>query len=76
MMNSINILLIIFFISCVIIYNTAYKKGRKKGSEENYQRGYKNGIIHVEDEIRECCKLPDKEILKRVKNIWLKIFFF
>ena len=69
MSESIIILLVIFFISCKLIYNAAYKKGLRECSNKEYNEGYKNGVACVEDEIRECCKLPDKEILKRVKNI-------
>ena len=69
MIDSIVILLIIFFISCKFIYNAAYKKGLKECDNKSYNEGYKEGVECVEKEIKECCKLPDHEILKRVKNL-------
>ena len=68
-MDSIIILLIILLIACKLTYNYAYKKGLMECNNDSYNEGYKNGIKQVENEIKKCCKLPDKEILKRVKNI-------
>jgi len=69
MVNSIIIVLIILFISCKLTYNYAYKRGLKECDNKSYNEGYKNGIIDIEKEIKECCKLSDEEILKRVKKI-------
>jgi hypothetical protein len=44
------------------------KKGKKHQYEFRYLEGYRKGINQVESEIEELSKLPDKEILKRIKN--------
>lgn len=44
------------------------KKGKKHQYEYRYVEGFRKGIKKVENEIDELSKLPDKEILKRIKT--------
>jgi len=61
--------LIIALLFYIIGESFGKKKGKKQQYEYRYIEGYRKGINQVESEIKELSKLPDKEILKRVKNI-------
>jgi hypothetical protein len=43
-------------------------QGKKQQYEYRYVEGFRKGINQVESEIKELSKLPNKEILKRIKN--------
>jgi len=47
---------------------TGRYQGKKKQYEYRYVEGVRKGINQVELEIEELSKLPNKEILKRIKN--------
>jgi len=66
-MDSIVIVLLIAFIVGKLTWNRGYKKGKKECEGISYNDGYKNGMCCIEDEIKDMAKLPDKEILKRIK---------
>ena len=44
------------------------RKGKKTQYEFRYVEGYRKGVNQIETEIEDLSKLPNKEILKRVKN--------
>lgn len=55
-----------------LTYNYAFKKGKKNVNMQFFNEGHKKGICCIENEIKELSKLPDDEILKRIKKFTKK----
>ena len=68
MFDTAVILLIVLFLVGRIFWSRGRKKGREEGNIESHNEGYQAGKETIEDEVRDLAKLPDKEILKRIKN--------
>ena len=67
-MDTLVIVILIVFIVGKLTWNRAYKKGKEECEGISYNDGYKNGVKCVEDEIRELIKLPDEDIIERIKK--------
>ena len=68
MLEQFVIVVILLIIVGKLSWNHGRKKGRGEANEISRIEGYHQGKKKVEDEIRELCELPNKDIVKRVKS--------
>lgn len=60
-------------ILAIIFYRLGFVKGIKQGKsaslKDQFRTGYRKGVQEMKYEIRELLKLPEEEVLDRLRNI-------
>jgi hypothetical protein len=64
--------IILIVLWSIILWQIAFKKGRKRGEElrdfQQLNEGFRNGRKSIEDEICDMKRLTDEEIVQRIRN--------
>ncbi len=65
--------ILVILIACAIVYALAYRLGVRRGRKESwmreYRRGYRMGYDRSRQDISELFKLPDGELLLRIREL-------